>query len=122
MYKFSNKEHTKVMDLITGTTGIHPGVWRWEKYEEWVDAGGVTEPYKTDEEKLQERLERNKQKAIDAQLRAIKKYEQDDLNSKYGLLPLLTSDEKKILKGFIKAIAIDIESPSLDEDYNPEGV
>jgi len=47
MYKFSNKEHTAVTNLTTGASGIHPGVWMWEQYQEWAKAGGVTEAFDT---------------------------------------------------------------------------
>ena len=47
MYKYSNAEHTAVKNLTTGATGIHPGVWMWEQYQEWVNTGGVTEAFET---------------------------------------------------------------------------
>lgn len=47
MYKYSNAEHTAVTNLETGATGIHPGVWMWEQYQEWVNAGGITEAFET---------------------------------------------------------------------------
>lgn len=50
MYKFSNEEHTAVTNLETGASGIHPGVWMWQVYQDWVAAGGITQPYKTPQE------------------------------------------------------------------------
>jgi hypothetical protein len=47
MYKYSNKEHTAVTNLETGASGIHPGVWMWEQYQEWVANGGVPEAFDT---------------------------------------------------------------------------
>jgi len=47
MYKFSNKENTAVTNLETGASGIHPGVWMWAQYEEWLANGGVTEAFDT---------------------------------------------------------------------------
>jgi hypothetical protein len=47
MYKYSNAEHTAVTNLETGASGIHPGVWMWEHYQEWLANGGVTEAFDT---------------------------------------------------------------------------
>lgn len=47
MYKFSNKEHSAVTNLNTGVSGIHPGVQLWEEYQQWVNNGGITEPFDT---------------------------------------------------------------------------
>jgi len=52
MYKFSNPEHTRVTDLDTGTRDIAPGVWLWDRYQDWVASGGVTEPWRTTAEVL----------------------------------------------------------------------
>lgn len=50
MYKFSNPEHTKVTNILTNTYEISPSSWLWEEYQNWVDEGGVTLPYRTPEE------------------------------------------------------------------------
>lgn len=50
MYKYADKDHNTVTNLLTGASGIHPGVWQWEEYQKWKDAGGITEPYQTAEE------------------------------------------------------------------------
>ena len=46
-YKFSNPEHTKVKNLTSGVTGIYPGVYQWQEYRQWVEAGGITETFDT---------------------------------------------------------------------------
>lgn len=45
MYKFADKDHKTVANLITGASGIRPGNWMWEQYQMWVESGGVTEPF-----------------------------------------------------------------------------
>lgn len=50
MYKFADKDNTTVTNLETGTTGIRPGNWQWDKYQEWVATGGITEPFLTIQE------------------------------------------------------------------------
>lgn len=47
MYKYTDKEHKTVTNLTTGQSGIHPGVWMWESYQAWLDAGGITEVFDT---------------------------------------------------------------------------
>lgn len=54
MYKYSNKEQTAVTNLETGVSHITPSNWMWKEYQEWVASGGVTSPYKSDEELLLE--------------------------------------------------------------------
>jgi hypothetical protein len=48
MYKFNREGN--VDNLTTGQMGIHPGVWLWRVYQEWLAEGNVTEPYQTAEE------------------------------------------------------------------------
>lgn len=66
MYKYSNTEHTAVTNLETGTSGIHPGVWMWEQYQEWVAAGGVTEAFdtRTSQEILDEAIQKKSSEII----------------------------------------------------------
>lgn len=47
MYRFADKDHATVTNLITGLSGIHPGIQAWEEYQKFVDAGGITEPFDT---------------------------------------------------------------------------
>jgi hypothetical protein len=54
MYKFANEEGTLVDDLVTKRRGIHRGVWLWREYEKWVESGGITEAFKTEEELSEE--------------------------------------------------------------------
>lgn len=50
MYKYSTKDSNSVTNLATGATGITPGNWMWQVYQDWVAAGGITQPYKTSQE------------------------------------------------------------------------
>lgn len=50
-YKFADKEHTVINDLEKGLCGIHPGVWHWKEYQEWLAEGNVTEPFETEADK-----------------------------------------------------------------------
>ena len=54
MYKFENKEQSSVSIPSKGMFSIHPGTYEWQKYEDWLAEGGVTEPWKTEEELLQD--------------------------------------------------------------------
>lgn len=56
MYKYSNKDNNSVDNLATGTIGIHPGNWMWQIYQDWVAAGGITQPWKTQQELKDENL------------------------------------------------------------------
>lgn len=71
MYKFANEEETKVNNLETGHQGIHKGVWLWRQYQEWVEAGGITEPYKTQAELDVENEELARQEAEESRLENI---------------------------------------------------
>lgn len=57
MYKYSNKEHTTVTNVETGASGIHPGNWMWRGYQDWIVAGGITEPFQSKEELLAQELQ-----------------------------------------------------------------
>lgn len=81
----------------------------------WIDDAQV----ETKEEKLLARIERNKQKAIAAQMKGIEKAEEDDLKAKYDFGTQLDTNSKKAVKDYIKAIQADIDTPSLLEDYEP---
>lgn len=54
MYKFENKEQSSVSIPSKGMFSIHPGTYEWQKYKAWLAEGGVTEPWKTEEELLSE--------------------------------------------------------------------
>lgn len=45
MYKYSCADEKTVTNLETGATGIHPGGWMWEEYQNWIASGGITEPF-----------------------------------------------------------------------------
>jgi len=45
MYKYANKEHTKVNNLTTGECGIGPDSWMWGAYQGWLLKGHATEPF-----------------------------------------------------------------------------
>ena len=62
-YKFANEEGTVVNNLETGASGIHKGVWMWESYQAYVDAGGLTEAFKTARE-LWEETKREDEQAV----------------------------------------------------------
>jgi hypothetical protein len=49
-YKFNDKEETTVNNIETGQSGISKGVWLWRGYQEWLEKGNVTEPFKTEGE------------------------------------------------------------------------
>lgn len=66
MYKFENEEGTAVKNLETGQGNIHQGVWLWRQYQKWVDAGGTTEPWKTQAELDMENEELAAQEAREA--------------------------------------------------------
>lgn len=53
-YKFNNEEQTQVINTETGQRCINPSVYLWKDYEDWVAAGGVTDPYKSEAELLAE--------------------------------------------------------------------
>lgn len=61
----------------------------------------------------------NKEKALAAQLEAIRKAEEDDLKTKYGIGTALGQSDKKALKDRIKALQVDIENPPSDLTYEP---
>lgn len=61
-YKFANEEGTVVNNLETGAYGIHPGVWMWQQYLDYVAAGGLTEAFKTARETWEE-LKQSDEKA-----------------------------------------------------------
>lgn len=54
MYKYANVEQTAVCVPSKGIYGITPGVYLWDEYQEWLADGGVTEPWKSGEELLEE--------------------------------------------------------------------
>lgn len=54
MYKFANKEKTAVNIPSKGISGITPSSWMWLVYQDWLNAGNVTEEYKTNKEQNEE--------------------------------------------------------------------
>lgn len=54
MYKFSNKEQSRVNNLSIGIFDIDPTSYQWAAYQKWVDVGGITEPFNTPQEVISE--------------------------------------------------------------------
>lgn len=81
----------------------------------WLNEAKVT----TAQDRLNEKMERNRLKALAAQEKAIKKYEKDDLKTKYGFGEKLKTKEKTDLKNYIKSIQTDIDNPSTADNYEP---
>ena len=54
MYKFENEEQSSVCIPSQDIFCIQPGTYAWGEYQEWVSDGGITQPWKTEQELLEE--------------------------------------------------------------------
>lgn len=83
----------------------------------WLNDAKVT----TAEDKLLEKVEENKRKAIAAQEKALEKAEKDDRKVKYGIGTPMSNEQKKALKDYIKNIQKDIDNPP-SINYDPPAI
>lgn len=49
-YKFAKADSTSVNDTEEGIHGIHPGIYLWDRVQQWVKEGNTIEPFETPEE------------------------------------------------------------------------
>lgn len=84
----------------------------------WIDAGKL----ETAQDKLDAKAERNRQKALAAQKKALEKAEEDDLKVKYGIGAKLKATTKKDLSVYIKAMQEVIDNPPTVDSYEPPTV
>ena len=53
MYKLAEPDGSKVHNLTTGEQWIHPGLYQWQEYREWLAKGNTPLPFETAEEKAE---------------------------------------------------------------------
>jgi hypothetical protein len=73
MYQFEDKEMRTVMNLDTGERNIHPGVWKWKIYQEYLAAGGITLlPEVTTDRDVANIVSRIKEKSLSCMFEGVK--------------------------------------------------
>jgi hypothetical protein len=121
MYKYADAEHKSVKNLTTGASGIHPGVWMWEEYQQWVAGGGITEAFdtRTPEEVVADNKAENARKA-QAQLdNILDTLAKNEARKSAGLPPSVNAASEESLKSHLQLVQAEADNPSEDVAWTP---